>query len=116
MISQVLRSRPSALRATEALAEAYQQLNSSVGAFATDTLIADSAALAGGSAASDAAYQHEQWQLLRLANARDALAGVIKVQLAKAATGHAPPPGVVIAEVVLAHGLLAKAHQLAENA
>jgi hypothetical protein len=116
VISQVLRSRPSALQATETLAEVYQQLNSSVGAFATDTLIADSAALAGGSAASDAAYQHEQRQLLRLANARDALAGVIKVQLAKAATGQAPPPGVVIAEVVLAHGLLAQAHQLAENA
>ena len=115
VISQLLRSRPSALRATETLAEAYQQLNSSVGAFATDTLIADSAALAGGSASDDAAYQHEQRQLLRLANARDALAGVIKVQLAKAATGDAPPPGVAIAEVVLAHGLLAQAHQLADN-
>jgi len=116
VISQVLRNGPSALRATETLAEAYQQLNSSVGAFATDTLIAESAALAGGSAASDAAYEDEQRQLLRLADARDALAGVIKVQLAKAATGHAPPPGVVIAEVVLARGLLAQAHQLAENA
>jgi hypothetical protein len=116
VISQVLRSRPSALRATETLAEAYQQLNSSVGAFATDTLLADSAALAGGSAASDAAYQHEQQQLLRLADARDALAGVIKVQLAKAGTGHAPPPGAVIAELLLARGLLAQAHQLAGNA
>ena len=64
VISQALRSPSSALRDTEDLAAAYQQINSSVGAFATDTLIADSAALAGGSSGDDSAYQHEQQQLL----------------------------------------------------
>jgi hypothetical protein len=39
----------------------------------------------------------------------------MKVQLAKAAAGHAPPPGLAIAEVVLAHHLLAQAHQLAAH-
>ena len=42
VISQVLSSPASSLRDTEALAAAYQQINSSVGQFATDTLIADS--------------------------------------------------------------------------
>jgi hypothetical protein len=112
VISQVLRSQSSALRKTEDLAAAYQQINSSVGAFATDTLIADSAALAGGSATDDSAYQAEQNQLLGLANARDALAGVIKAQLSGAAAGHPPAPAVAAVEIVLARALLAQAHNL----
>ena len=42
VISQVLSSPASSLRDTEALAVAYQQINSSVGQFATDTMLADS--------------------------------------------------------------------------
>ena len=113
VISQVLRSQSSALRDTEDLAAAYQQINSSVGAFATDTLIADSAALAGGSSGDDSAYQHEQQQLLALANARDALAGVIKVQLSRAAAGHPLSHTAAAVEVLLARALLAQAHHLA---
>ncbi len=116
VISQVLRSQSSALRDTEDLAAAYQQINSSVGAFATDTLIADSAALAGGSPSDDSAYQHEQQQLLALANARDALAGVIKVQLSRAAAGHPLSHKAAAIEVLLARALLAQAHHLATAA
>jgi hypothetical protein len=115
VISQVLADPSAALTATEKLAAAYQQINSSVGAFATDTLIAESAALASGSAASDTAYHVEQVRLSHLADARDALAGSIKVLLANAADGHLPPPGVVTAAVARSNALLAQAQDLADS-
>src|SRR3954471_22999986 len=46
VITQALSSVPAALAATADLAAGYDQVNSSVGQFATDTLIADSKALA----------------------------------------------------------------------
>jgi hypothetical protein len=115
VISQALAHPSAALSATEKLASAYQQLNSSVGAFATDTLLADSAALASGSAGSDTAYHVEQVRLEHLADARDALAGSIKVLLAQAAEGHLPPPGVVTAAVARSNALLGQAHDLADG-
>jgi hypothetical protein len=112
VISQVLARKPGPLTATEELARAYQQLNSSVGAFATDTLIADSAALAGGSAGDDSAFQRTQQKLRVLGAGRDTLAGLMKVQLSEAAAGHAPSPVAVTIEVLLARILLAQAHNL----
>jgi hypothetical protein len=113
VISQILSRPTHSLTQTEQLADAYQQLNSSVGAFATDTLIADSAALAGGSATDDSAFQSVQRKLSVLASARDALASVMKVQLARAADGHAPDRGAVLVELVLTRILLNEAHHLA---
>jgi hypothetical protein len=115
VISQVLAQPSRSLRATEELAAAYQQLNSSVGAFATDTLIADSAALASGSAGDDTAYKIEQAQLRPLANARDALAGTIKALLASAADGQTLPPGAVTAALARTKALLGRAHRLASG-
>jgi hypothetical protein len=115
VISQVLTHPSRALTATEKLAAAYQQLNSSVGAFATDTLIADSAALASGSAADDTAYRVEQVRLRNLADARDALAGVLKGLLSRAADGQLPPPGLVTAGLATANALLGQAQQLARS-
>ncbi len=113
VISQVLTSPASSLRDTEALAVAYQQINSSVGQFATDTMIADSAALASGSANNDSAYKSEQAQLRHLADNRDALAGEMKAVLAQAAEGHSPSHGKVTSELARANALLKQAHQLA---
>jgi hypothetical protein len=112
VISQVLSRPGHALVAAQPLASIYQQLNSSVGAFATDTLIADSKALASGSSTDDSAYQREQSRLAVLANARDALASVMKVQLAAAAGGHPPQPIVQAIEIALGRILLQQAHQL----
>ncbi|HEU5269477.1 MAG TPA: hypothetical protein VFU36_06080, partial [Jatrophihabitans sp.] len=95
VISQALSHPSNALQSTEELAAAYQQLNSSVGEFATNTLIADSAALASGSASNDAAFQHEQLALSVLANARDRVAARMKDVLIAAAAGHAPSHGQV---------------------
>ena len=42
------------------LARCYKQINASVGQFATDTLIADTAALASGSATNDRRFTRTQ--------------------------------------------------------
>ena len=86
VISQALTRPSPALRATEDLAAAYQQLNSSVGQFATNTLIADSAALASGTATNDAGFIREQHALRVLAGARDRVAEQIKDVLGRAST------------------------------
>ena len=91
----------------------YQQLNSSVGAFGTDTLIADSAALASGSATGDAKYLAEQETLQHLAKARDQLAAEIKATLAGAAGGVMPSHGALTSELARARALLSQAHELA---
>jgi hypothetical protein len=114
VISQILRSPSASLTATQQLATAYQQLNSSVGDFATDTLIADSAALGSGSPGNDRTYTATQRALLGLADARDALAGKIKAELANAATGSPPPPGVITSQIAQANALLSQAHRLAD--
>jgi len=81
VIAQALQHVPHGLEATEPLAAAYDQIESSVGRFATDTLIADTKALASGSSSDDSAYRTEQAALARLANDRDALVAKIKQKL-----------------------------------
>jgi hypothetical protein len=116
VISQALAAPSGSLTGTAGLAAAYQQLNSSVGAFATDTLIADSAALASGSAGDDTAYVNEQETLQHLATARDKLAAEMKVTLARAAAGIALTKYTLSSELGRAHALLVQAHDLAAAA
>jgi hypothetical protein len=113
VISQVLSSPAQSMRDTEALAVAYQQINSSVGQFATDTMLADSAALGSGSASNDSTHLSEQARLRHLADNRDKLAGEIKAVLTQAAEGHSPSHGTVTSEIARANALLKQAHQLA---
>lgn len=113
VITQALAHVPHALQGTEGLASAYQQLNSSVGEFATATLIADSAALASGSAADDRTFTRVQRALHLLAGQRDALATHIKVLLSEAAAGQAPRAGDVTASRLFADALVRAADRLA---
>ncbi|HET6878326.1 MAG TPA: hypothetical protein VFH38_12405 [Jatrophihabitans sp.] len=113
VISQALRNPGPALTATEQLASVYQQLNSSVGEFATDTLIADSHAMAGGSGSSDAAYTQTVRALDRLAGARDRLAALMKRELAKAGRGHAANDHALHQQVRRGEELLQQAQHLA---
>ncbi len=113
VISQALQRPSWALRATAGLAADYQQLNSSVGRFATNTLIADSAALASGTASDDSAYRKEQHALLVLAGARDHVANQIKRLLAAAAAGHTPTRGQIVSARVKARVLVAASGRLA---
>jgi hypothetical protein len=100
----------------DALIDAYHQLNSSVGDFATDTLKADTAALASSSA-DDATFTATETRLGHLADLRDALAGSIKKTLDRASFGHdRPGPLEVAIETVLARVLLSEAHGLAASA
>jgi hypothetical protein len=113
VVSQALDSVPSALAATADLAAGYNQINSSVGGFATDTLIADTKALASGSADDDSAYSDEQATLAELAADRDAAAAKIKTVLAEAAAGHMPNHGQVQSGLAHVHELLRRAAHLA---
>jgi hypothetical protein len=113
VISQVLAAPSSALTGTAEVAAAYQQLNSSVGAFATDTLIAESAALASGSASDDAAYACEQAALADLAARRDSVATQMKSTLAEAELGHSITRGEITSELARARAILAAAQRLA---
>ncbi|MGZ4680156.1 MAG: hypothetical protein ACXVIH_09280, partial [Ilumatobacteraceae bacterium] len=93
VLTEILHRVPRALRGTEILGACYKQLNSGVGELATNTLLAESAALASGSATDDAKFTRTQKVLLGLANVRDPLAAQIKLTLSRAAfAGVAPRP------------------------
>jgi hypothetical protein len=92
------------------LAAAYRQINSSVGAFATDTLKADTAALAS-SAPGDTTFTRVEAQLTWLADQRDALAQQIKLTLADGGRNRFE----VLVELAWARVLLAQAHALAAS-
>ncbi|MDT4939655.1 MAG: hypothetical protein QOG80_3326 [Pseudonocardiales bacterium] len=113
LITSALTSVPSGLQGLDELISAYDQINSSVGQFATDTLIADSAALASGSAADDSRYALEQAALADLADQRDQVATGIKQLLAAAAAGHHPNHGQIQSNLTRARNLLRAAAQLA---
>ena len=113
VITQALPSVPSALAATADLANGYDQINSSVGQFATDTLVADSKALASGSGSDDSAYQAEQLTLKELADDRDQAAAKIKQTLADAAGGTMPNHGEIQSGLSHVKELLKRAHMLA---
>jgi hypothetical protein len=115
VISQALTNPGGTLGQVGELGALYRQLNSSVGEFATDTLIADSKALASGSASDDSTYQTEQAALLKMADHRDQVAALMKVTLARAAMGIAPGKGELQNELSQGRALLKQAAQLAAH-
>ena len=112
VITAALTHPSIALTSTSLLAALYKQLNASVGTFATDTLLADSHALASGSSSSDTTFAREQAALGQLLNARDKAATQIKQTLASAAAGHVPPFATTLTETVTAAELLLRATTL----
>ena len=113
VVTQILRHQPRALKHTARLAACYKQVNSAVGEFGTDTLIADTRALAGGSAASDLRFAATQLRLARLADRRDALATHIKTTLGAAAfQGRVPRRSTVRAQTRRCFDLLDDAETL----
>ena len=73
----------------EELGQCYKQLNSSVGEFGTDTLIASTNALESTSP-SDEVYTATEQKLAQLDGQRDALAGQLKQSLDGAEFGGGP--------------------------
>jgi hypothetical protein len=88
------RPTPLASTALEQLGACYKQLNSSVGEFGTDTLMASTTALESSSPGDSVYTSTESW-LRNLDVQRDQLAGQIKDLLQKDEFGPAPgpPPG-----------------------
>ena len=115
VITQALRHPSRSLGDVAELGALYQQLNSSVGEFATNTLIADSRALASGSASDDRRYTHEQHTLAGMADHRDRVAARMKATLARAALGISPGHGEVRSEMAQASALLRQAAHLASH-
>jgi hypothetical protein len=115
VITQALANVPDALAATEDLAAGYDQINSSVGQLATDTLLADTKALASGSAADDSAFAAEQDALEGIANSRDAAARRIKQVLSDAAAGKMPSHGDITGGLNQVDELLKRAAKLANG-
>ena len=115
VITQALAVVPAPLAATAELAAGYDQINSGVGQFATDTLIADSKALASGSSSDDTAYAAEQATLLQLADDRDTAAQQMKNTLSAAAAGRMPNHGQVTSGLAHVRELLRRASRLAAS-
>jgi hypothetical protein len=94
VITQVLADPNSALSepGVAALGECYKQLNSSVGQFGTDTLIASTAAIESNSS-GDKTYLHVDHVLSTLEGSRDHLAATIKGELEAAAFDNVPIHG-----------------------
>jgi hypothetical protein len=91
VITQILANRNTALRSPgiAALGACYKQLNSSVGIFGTDTLMASTKAIRSSSP-GDATFLRTDRALRKLDVARDALAGRIKGELEAAAFSDVP--------------------------
>ena len=85
VVSEILTQPRKALASpwVTQLGQCYKQLNSSVGELGTDTLIADTKAIASGSDApgGDAEYGQTVQALTKLEQARDQVAGQIKQSL-----------------------------------
>jgi hypothetical protein len=113
VIRQALADPNTALGQVGELGALYRQINSSVGEFATNTLIADTKALASGSASDDSTYATEQETLAGLADHRDRVASLMKVTLARAALGITPGRGELTSEIAQARALLRQSAQLA---
>jgi hypothetical protein len=91
VVSEILQSPNAALSApgVSALGACYKQLNSSVGVFGTDTLMASTAGLESTSP-GDHAYTQSERTLVFLDELRDAVAGAVKLSLDAAAFSNAP--------------------------
>jgi hypothetical protein len=115
VITQILARPNDALSApgVDQLGACYKQLNSSVGEFGTDTLIAATAAIESNSP-GDATYLSADANLRALEVDRDQLTGVIKAQLAAAEFGNQliGDAGPLTSSC---EALLATAHTLAQN-
>ncbi len=115
VITQILASPNRALRApgVAVLGACYKQLNSSVGTFGTDTLLAATSAIESSSP-GDATYLQADQALRRLDLARDALAGQVKGELEAAAFGDVPVHGAA-GQILGCAALLHQAHDLASS-
>ncbi len=96
------------------LAVCYKQLNASVGRFATDVLVADTAALKTGSSSDDSTYLKIVAEIKHLGSQRDSLATKIKNQLYGAEFDDTAIPN-GNSTLAQCHNLLRQADRLAKS-
>jgi hypothetical protein len=96
------------------LAACYKQLNSSVGSFGTDTLVADTRAIEASSP-GDATYGTFLTRLTALGDQRNALATAIKDELSNAEFNGVDLPRGAFLQLFGCYGLLYEAHSLANG-
>ena len=115
VITEILSRPNDALQSPgiAALGACYKQLNSSVGIFGTDTLMAATSAIESSSA-GDATYLQADQALRNLDLARDALAGQIKGELEAAAFGNVTLQDAG-GQITSCDALLQQAHDLASS-
>jgi hypothetical protein len=82
VLTEIMSAPPGTTQSPQfvSLAACYKQLDSSVGTFGTDTLVADTRALESSSS-GDAGYHRFLAELTSLGSVRDTLAGTIKKEL-----------------------------------
>ena len=95
------------------LATCYKQLNSSVGRFGTDVVVADTAALKTGTTSNDSSYQGFVSNLQQLGASRDTHAAQMKQELAAAAFDGQPLPPSTRGQIQSCNSLLHAADNLA---
>jgi hypothetical protein len=118
VLTQIMSTPPATTQGSQfvALGACYKQLNSSVGTFGTDTLIADTHALEKGSP-GDKRYVGFLSNLSSLGSKRDALAGTLKQELFGAEfNGQAVPSIELSRQLFECKSLLSAADQMARNA
>jgi len=115
VITQILSDPNAALSGpgVAQLGACYKQLNSSVGQFGTDTLMASTTGIESNSA-GDTTYQHIEHRLSQLNNSRDNLAATIKGELEAAAFSNAAINGAP-SQITECEDLLGAAADLAAN-
>ncbi len=91
VLNEIVDRAPRVMRNIQQVATCYKQLNAGVGDFGTNTLLAESAALASGTTADDTQFTTTETTLTWLASVRDTLATIIKTTLANAAFDHRAP-------------------------
>jgi hypothetical protein len=115
VVTEVLSSSPgqSGSAQYQPFAVCYKQLNSSVGVFGTDILVADSGALQTGSAGDDSTYLATAQRIRDLGAERNSLATTMKGELYSAAFDDIALPAGSARQLASCNGLLSQANDLA---
>ncbi|HEY2565213.1 MAG TPA: hypothetical protein VGI44_15995 [Acidimicrobiales bacterium] len=116
VLTEIMSDAPAATRSPlfVPLAACYKQLNSSVGSFGTDTLVADTNAIKTSSS-GDVAYDTFLNRLTALGDQRNALASAIKDELSNAEFKGDDLPREAFVQFLGCYGVLAEAHSLSKD-
>ena len=113
VLTEIMSDPPASTQGSEflALAQCYKQLNSSVGTFGTDTLVADTHAVESTSPS----YGGFVSRLTALGNRRNELAGAVKQELFNAEFNGQALPHNAAGQLSECNGILSSAQQMSQS-